>query len=83
MGDAGQLADAGRESLAWVRPRRGRTVVARAGGGERPFTPNAARGEITDKGSLNQRAVLERRAELVEEMYADGATRRLIRLKRE
>ena len=40
-------------------------------------------GEITDKGSLNQRAVLERRAELVEEMYADGATRRLIRLKRE
>jgi feruloyl-CoA synthase len=28
-------------------------------------------GEITDKGSLNQRAVLARRAALVEELYAD------------
>jgi feruloyl-CoA synthase len=28
-------------------------------------------GEVTDKGSLNQRAVLSRRAALVEELYAD------------
>ncbi len=28
-------------------------------------------GEITDKGSINQRAVLERRAALVEELYAE------------
>lgn len=30
-------------------------------------------GEITDKGYLNQRAVLEKRAALVDELYADGA----------
>jgi feruloyl-CoA synthase len=29
-------------------------------------------GEITDKGSINQRAVLERRAALVEELYAEA-----------
>jgi feruloyl-CoA synthase len=34
--------------------------------------PSLDGGEITDKGSLNQSVVLERRAELVEEMYADG-----------
>jgi feruloyl-CoA synthase len=28
-------------------------------------------GEVTDKGSLNQRAVLSRRAALVEALYAD------------
>jgi len=28
---------------------------------------------ITDKGYMNQRAVLERRAALVEELYAGGA----------
>ncbi len=29
------------------------------------------RGELTDKGSINQRAVLDNRAELVEQLYAD------------
>ena len=29
-------------------------------------------GEMTDKGSINQRAVLERRAALVEQLYAGG-----------
>ena len=28
------------------------------------------RGEVTDKGSINQRAVLEHRAALIEELYA-------------
>ncbi|HKQ76522.1 MAG TPA: feruloyl-CoA synthase [Blastocatellia bacterium] len=32
--------------------------------------PSIDAGEITDKGYINQRAVLERRAELVEELYA-------------
>jgi len=32
--------------------------------------PSLDAGEITDKGSFNQRAVLERRAELVEDLYA-------------
>ena len=33
--------------------------------------PSAARGELTDKGSLNQRAVLAARAALVERLYDD------------
>jgi len=36
-----------------------------------PGAPNAAQGEVTDKGSLNQRAVLRARAALVERLYAD------------
>ncbi len=42
--------------------------------------PSLDGGEITDKGSLNQRAVLDRRAALVEEMYA--ASDRVIRAAR-
>jgi feruloyl-CoA synthase len=34
------------------------------------FAPSIDLGEITDKGSLNQRAVLKHRAELVEQLYA-------------
>ena len=37
-------------------------------------------GEITDKGYLNQRAVLARRAALVEALYAEPADARVIRL---
>jgi feruloyl-CoA synthase len=33
--------------------------------------PHIDRGEVTDKGSINQRAVLAHRAELVERLYAD------------
>ena len=33
--------------------------------------PSLDIGETTDKGSINQRAVLARRAALVEELYAD------------
>jgi feruloyl-CoA synthase len=45
--------------------------------------PSLDGGEVTDKGSLNQCAVLERRAALVEEMYSEGETDRAIRLRRE
>jgi len=38
--------------------------------------PSLDAGEVTDKGSLNQRAVLERRADLVEELYAPEASDR-------
>ena len=31
--------------------------------------PSIDRGEVTDKGSINQRAVLRHRADLVEELY--------------
>ncbi|HWI10968.1 MAG TPA: feruloyl-CoA synthase [Burkholderiaceae bacterium] len=34
--------------------------------------PSIDRGEITDKGSINQRAVLTHRAALVEQLYADA-----------
>ena len=33
------------------------------------------RGEVTDKGSINQRAVLTHRAAAVERLYADAAAR--------
>jgi feruloyl-CoA synthase len=33
--------------------------------------PSLDAGEITDKGSINQRAVLKARAGLVEELYAE------------
>jgi feruloyl-CoA synthase len=35
--------------------------------------PSIDRGEITDKGSINQRAVLAHRAELVEALYAKAS----------
>jgi feruloyl-CoA synthase len=35
-------------------------------------------GEMTDKGSINQRAVLTRRAELVAELYAPEPSARVI-----
>jgi feruloyl-CoA synthase len=35
--------------------------------------PSIDRGEVTDKGSINQRAVLQHRAALVEQLYAGGA----------
>ena len=40
-------------------------------------------GEITDKGSINQRAVLKARAALVEELYADAPGARIIAAAKE
>src|SRR5262249_60588666 len=40
--------------------------------------PSLDLGELTDKGSINQRAVLTHRARLVEELYADAASARVI-----
>jgi feruloyl-CoA synthase len=42
--------------------------------------PSLDAGEITDKGSLNQRVILERRAELVEELYGANPTARVLRV---
>ena len=39
------------------------------------------RGEVTDKGSINQRAVLEHRADLIEELYAASPSARVIALR--
>lgn len=41
--------------------------------------PSLAAGEITDKGSINQRAVLKNRSAIVDSLYA-GATARAIRI---
>jgi feruloyl-CoA synthase len=53
------------------------TRIARAMIMDVPPTIDA--GEITDKGTINQRAVLERRRELVEELYREPASQKVIR----
>ena len=40
--------------------------------------PSLDVGEVTDKGSINQRAVLTHRAALVEELYANPPPRSVI-----
>ncbi len=45
--------------------------------------PSLDAGEVTDKGSLNQRKVLERRAALVEELYAPEPSARVLRIQGE
>jgi feruloyl-CoA synthase len=52
--------------------------IARAMVLEEP--PSLDAGEMTDKGSINQRAVLARRAALVEELYRDPPSARIILL---
>ncbi len=42
--------------------------------------PSLDQGEMTDKGSINQRAVLSQRAGLVEELYAHPPSPRVLRL---
>ncbi len=44
--------------------------------------PALDHGEITDKGSLNQRAILEHRSALVDELYAENPPPRVLRLRR-
>jgi feruloyl-CoA synthase len=46
-----------------------------------PEPPSLDIGEITDKGSINQRAVLRARATLVEELYARPLSARVIAAK--
>jgi feruloyl-CoA synthase len=43
--------------------------------------PSLDKAEMTDKGSINQRAVLRNRAALVDEVYADAPSPRVIRIK--
>jgi feruloyl-CoA synthase len=42
--------------------------------------PSLDAGEITDKGSLNQKVILSRRAALVEELYAEPPSPRVLRI---
>ena len=43
--------------------------------------PSMDKGEMTDKGSINQRAVLKNRGELVDELYATPLSSRVIRVE--
>jgi feruloyl-CoA synthase len=43
-----------------------------------PTAPSLDHGEITDKGSINQRAMLRRRADLVAALYAPGSAAHII-----
>jgi feruloyl-CoA synthase len=43
--------------------------------------PSLDAGEITDKASLNQRLILERRAALVDEMYVSRSSSRVLRIE--
>lgn len=61
--------------------RNGLLALKRLGGGTSTYAsrallmvepPSVEDGEITDKGYINQRLVLSRRAQLVESLYADG-----------
>ncbi len=52
----------------WQTGTGSSTRVARAAVLEQP--PSIDKGEVTDKGSINQRAVLQHRADLVEALYA-------------
>ena len=44
--------------------------------------PSIDAGEITDKGSINQRAVMSSRARLVEDLYAEPAPDHVLRFER-
>jgi feruloyl-CoA synthase len=43
--------------------------------------PSMDKGEMTDKGSINQRAVLKNRADLVEELYATPPSARIVAIE--
>jgi feruloyl-CoA synthase len=69
---------------------RGLLALKQTGGGSSTYAtrallmaepPSIDAGEITDKGYINQRLVLQRRAELVTRLYAETPDRELIMLK--
>jgi len=74
------------ESVRGTFARLLRTFNAAAGGSSGRFArlilmddpPSLDTGEMTDKGSVNQRAVLTRRAAMVEELYAATPSSRVI-----
>jgi feruloyl-CoA synthase len=64
----------------WTQALADRFWVEGSGSANRPALwlwlaepPSIDHGEITDKGSINQRAVLTHRAELVEQLHGDAA----------
>jgi feruloyl-CoA synthase len=75
--DARVLAEFRARLAAFARASTGSSNrVARAILLEEP--PSLDAGEMTDKGSINQRAVLTRRADIVAELYADEPSARVL-----
>ena len=80
---AGQLSDA--RVREWLRGLL-EQLAARAGGSSQRIVralileepPSTAAGEITDKGSINQRAVLQSRREAVEILYSSVRDARVV-----
>jgi feruloyl-CoA synthase len=81
-GDARVLAALRARLKAFARASTGSsTLVARAIVLDEP--PSLDAGEMTDKGSINQRAVLTRRAETVAELYARAPSCRVLVIEKE
>ncbi len=74
------VSDCVREGMQPLKSEGGgsSTYAARAMFLEEPASIDA--GEITDKGYVNQRAVLERRAAMVERLYEDSTATDVIRI---
>ena len=85
-GDAEANRDCRLRRRARAIRRPAPTFNAKAGGSSRRLArlilmddpPSLDTGEMTDKGSVNQRAVLSRRAGMIEELYAESPSRRVI-----
>jgi feruloyl-CoA synthase len=78
--DAGALAQRIRDGLLAMRAEGAGSSQAPTRALVLVEPPNADAGEITDKGYLNQRAVLERRASEVMALYGPVADARVIRI---
>jgi len=78
--DAGALAQRIRDGLLAMRAEGAGSSQAPTRALLLAEPPNADAGEITDKGYLNQRAVLERRASEVMALYGPVADARVIRI---
>jgi feruloyl-CoA synthase len=76
---AGAVADHMRAALAGLKAEHGGSSQTPTRALVLPDAPSMAAGEITDKGYLNQRLTLQRRAADVEALYAEPADPRVIR----
>ena len=81
LGDDAPLGEVLRHEAVVARIRAGLRALKAAGGGSSTYAtrailmaepPSVDAGEITDKGYINQRAVLARRVALVESLYSSG-----------
>ena len=64
--------------LPWARADRLVRFTETHAGATRETPLSIDKGEVTDKGSINQRAVLEHRGALIDELYAASPPDRVI-----